>query len=185
MAKAIRSELSSLCFEQAGFEVSFNEIDQKNVEGLSRLGWDHPEFLFSANPGEPMKSLAKVASGGELSRLMLALKCILSRQDMVETVLFDEVDSGVGGKAAEAVARKIKELANHHQVMCITHLPQIASCAQEHHLVEKKVKNGRTRTTIIKLTESQRVAELARMLDGESVSDQSMAFAKELIARHE
>jgi DNA repair protein RecN (Recombination protein N) len=151
---------------------------------MSKLGWDRPEFLFSANPGEAAKPLAQIASGGELSRLTLAMKCILARKDMVETVIFDEVDAGIGGKAAEAVAAKIRELALHHQVVCISHLPQIASGAQEHFLVEKNVSNGRTQTSINKLSGQHRVAELARMLDGKTVSEQSLAFAVELISRN-
>lgn len=182
VAKAIRVELRSLNFAKAEFEVMFQEDD--GAGHVSRTGLDRLEFMFSANPGEPLKPLAKVASGGELSRLMLALRCILAQKDLVETVIFDEVDAGIGGKAAEAVARKIKELARHHQVMCITHLPQIAACAESHFVVEKKLAAGRTHTSITLLEEGQRTAELARMLDGESVSGQTMAFAAELLGRN-
>ena len=124
-----------------------------------------------ANPGEPCRPLAKVASGGELSRLMLAMKCLLARKDMVETVIFDEVDAGIGGEAAEAVARKIQELADHHQVICITHLPQIAARGTEHFSVVKNVcTQDRTLTSVMpacpKKTGSK---ELARMLAGDSV----------------
>ena len=183
LALVMQDELKSLCLKDASFTVQFNEPDRSGALP-TKLGWDQTEFYFSANPGEPLKPLAKIASGGELSRLTLALRCILARKDMVETVIFDEVDAGLGGKAAEAVARKIKELALHHQVMCITHLPQIASCAQEHMRVEKNVLEGRTVTTIKTLIDVERVAELARMLDGDSVSENSMAFASELIARN-
>ncbi|MDP2106341.1 MAG: DNA repair protein RecN, partial [Desulfobulbaceae bacterium] len=136
------------------------------------------------NPGEPVKPLASIASGGELSRVMLALKCLLARQDSVETVIFDEIDAGIGGKAAEAVARKIKELAQHHQVICITHLPQIAAAGASHFLVEKRLADGRTSTAITELDSSARLPEIARMLDGDSVSPQSLAFASELIDRN-
>ncbi len=181
LSQAIREELRSLNFNKAAFEIIFleNESDEVRRTGLDRL-----EFMFSANPGEPLKSLAKVASGGELSRLMLALRCILAQKDLVETVIFDEVDAGIGGKAAEAVARKIKELSLHHQVMCITHLPQIAAGAKVHFVVEKGQTDGRTHTSINRLAEEERPAELARMLDGESVSGQTMAFAAELLARN-
>lgn len=148
---------------------------------LRATGWDRIEFFFSANPGEPARPLAKVASGGELSRLMLALKCLLARRDMVETVIFDEVDAGIGGEAAEAVARKIQELAVHHQVFCITHLPQIAARGSLHFQVSKEVVAGRTLSTVIPLGRQQRVQELARMLAGESVTEQTQAWAEELL----
>ncbi len=181
LAQAIKKELQSLSFANAAFEVVFQAND---TEVMQRTGLDRLEFMFSANPGEPLKPLAKVASGGELSRLMLALRCILAQKDLVETVIFDEVDAGIGGKAAEAVARKIKELSVHHQVMCITHLPQIAAGAKVHFVVEKGQAAGRTHTSIKRLTEEERPTELARMLAGEYVSGQTMAFAAELLARN-
>jgi DNA repair protein RecN (Recombination protein N) len=141
------------------------------------------EFLFSANPGEPAKPLSKVVYGGELSRLMLAMKCILARRDHVDTVIFDEVDAGIGGQAAEAVAAKINELARHHQVLCITHLPQIAAYAATHFLVEKSVEDGRTLTSIRLLSKEERVRELARMLGGEDPSEQTLALARELAGK--
>jgi DNA repair protein RecN (Recombination protein N) len=139
--------------------------------------------MFSANQGEEPKPLAKVASGGELSRLMLALKTILAQKDQVDTVIFDEIDAGISGKAAEAVARKIRELAGHHQVFCITHLPQIASLADEHFLVQKSVVDARTKTTITPLALETREQELARMLDGDSVSEQTLAYVRTLMER--
>jgi DNA repair protein RecN (Recombination protein N) len=138
-------------------------------------------FLFSANPGEPPKPLSDVVSGGELSRLMLAMKCLLARRDKVDTVIFDEIDAGIGGEAAEAVARKIDELAGHHQVFCITHLPQIAAYADAHFLVEKQVDANRTFTTIRALSRDERVRELARMLGGDNPSEQTLLFARELL----
>ncbi|MBU0485881.1 MAG: DNA repair protein RecN [Proteobacteria bacterium] len=180
----ISAELKALCFDHAIFEIYYDGPENPAIADISSLGWDRPEFMFSANPGEPVKPVAKIASGGELSRLMLALKCILARHDQVETVIFDEVDAGISGKAAEAVARKIRELAGHHQVLCITHLPQIAAGADEHYLVEKNVINNRTRTTISHLSKDTRVGELARMLDGESITDQTMAYARELVSRN-
>lgn len=184
LSARIAQELLSLNFDHADFEIGFNGPLEPKLEDLTRTGWDSAEFIFSANPGEPVKPLAKIASGGELSRVMLALKSILARQDQVETVIFDEIDAGISGKAAESVARKIKELAGHHQVVCITHLPQIAACAGEHFKVEKKVAAGRTNTAVARLTQEDRIDELARMLDGESFTDKTLAYARELITRN-
>ncbi len=144
---------------------------------------DQVNFLFSANVGEEVKPVAQVASGGELSRLLLGLKTVLAKQDQVETVIFDEVDSGISGKAAESVARKIRELADQQQVLCITHLPQIAALADDHFLVEKIVNDKRTISTIHKLAERQRPTALATMLDGDSASASTLAYVEELMAR--
>ncbi len=180
--KSISRELLSLAFTEPKFKVCWQEVPH-DMAHLQATGWDRVEFFFSANPGEPPKPLIKIASGGELSRLMLALKCILARKDMVDTVIFDEVDAGIGGEAAEAVARKIKELAGHHQVFCITHLPQIASRGGDHYLVMKNVRKGRTKSQVTKLSSEERVEELARMLAGTSVSEQTQAWAKELLVK--
>lgn len=184
LAAAVRHELQLLCLANADFDIRFGDGGERSVAEMTRKGWDHPEFMFSANPGEPVKSMAKVASGGELSRLMLALKCILARHDLVDTVIFDEIDAGISGKAAEAVARKIRELAGHHQVICITHLPQIASCAGEHFTVSKNVVGDRTHTSIEKLSAEMRIEELARMLDGESASAKTREYVSELVRRN-
>ncbi len=185
LGQAIAQELFSLCLDQTRFEVNFFDPKDKGLTHLTRTGWDEPEFMFSANPGEPIKSLSKVASGGELSRLMLALKCFLARKDQVETVIFDEVDAGLSGKAAEAVARKIKELSQHHQVLCITHLAQIASYADEHFLVTKEVREDRTHTYVKGLGYDLRVSELGRMLDGDSVTDETFSYVKTLLTRNQ
>lgn len=182
---AVKEELRALSFEQAEFQAVFKDQERRDLDLMTRTGWDRCEFMFSANPGEPVKPLVKIASGGELSRVMLALKCLLAKKDSVETVIFDEIDSGIGGKAAESVARKIKELSCHHQVICITHLPQIAAGGTSHFLVEKHLANGRTATSISQLAHEARHHEIARMLDGDSVSKQTMAFAAELIGRHQ
>ncbi|MBW6519561.1 MAG: DNA repair protein RecN [Desulfoarculaceae bacterium] len=182
LTQAMAAELDSLAFNQSGFEVHFQEQGQ-GLETIRSNGWDRVEFFFSANPGEPTRPLAKVASGGELSRLMLALKCLLARKDMVETVIFDEVDAGIGGEAAEAVARKIQELATHHQVFCVTHLPQIAARGNSHFLVAKQMERGRTLSSFSLLAPDQRVDELARMLAGDSASGQTRAWALELLAK--
>jgi len=180
MEKAMQKELDSLAFNKARFYVKWSEVEW--VPGTLRAtGWDRGEFFFCGNPGEPPKPLAKVASGGELSRLMLALKCLLARKDMVETVIFDEVDAGIGGEAAEAVARKIKELATHHQVFCITHLPQIAARGTLHFQVSKEVGGGRTQSAVVRLSHSSRVKELVRMLAGDSGTEQAEAWAEQLL----
>jgi len=183
LASSMERELASLSFHQAVFQVAVTEPGGLGMDGIHSTGRDTVEFLFSANPGEPAKPLARIVSGGELSRLMLAMKCLLARRDQVDTVIFDEVDAGIGGQAAEAVAEKISELAGHHQVVCITHLPQIAACADLHFKVEKRVEAGRTRTVINLLQQEEQVAELARMLGGDRPTVQTLAFAGELIER--
>jgi len=184
LEKNLMRELASLSLENAVFSVVFPHHRNEGSASLRRQGFDVPEFYFSANPGEPAKPLARVASGGELSRLMLALRCILARQDKVETVIFDEIDAGVSGKAAERVGLKIKELAAHHQVLCITHLPQIASRADAHYRVDKKIADQRTKTSISRLSEEERAGELARMLDGTFISEKTLDYARELLARN-
>ncbi len=183
MEVAMGRELASLAFNRSGFEVRWQQSEQRS-EMLRAAGWDRVEFFFSANPGEPPRPLAKIASGGELSRLMLAVKCLLAKKDMVDTVIFDEVDAGIGGEAAEAVARKIKELSVHHQVLCITHLPQIAARGDLHFQVSKnEVEGGRTRSSVVRLNDGQRVEELARMLAGDSATLRTQDFARELLAK--
>ncbi|MFC1827734.1 DNA repair protein RecN [Thermodesulfobacteriota bacterium] len=182
LEKAISQELSTLSFSTAKFKVQFKFME-KGLDELSSSGWDQVEFMFSANPGEPVKPLIKIASGGELSRLLLGLKCILARRDQVETIIFDEVDAGIGGQAAEDIACKIKQLSEHHQVLCITHLPQIASKADEHFKVNKFLQNKRTLTEITLLEDVSRLHELARMLAGNSVTDETIAFAKGLLQK--
>ena len=182
LEKSISHELSTLSFATAEFRVHFEPVE-KRLEELSQSGWDRVEFMFSANQGEPVKPLIKIASGGELSRLLLGLKCILARRDQVETVIFDEVDAGIGGQAAEDIANKIKQLSDHHQVLCITHLPQIASKADEHFKVNKFLKNKRISTEMTLLDDDNRVDELARMLAGNSVTEETIAFAKGLLKK--
>ncbi|MCI5159174.1 MAG: DNA repair protein RecN, partial [Candidatus Electrothrix sp. AUS1_2] len=189
LTAAMQAELASLSFRQALFRVSITNRDftdasaSSTASAASATGCDTVSFLFSANPGEPPKPLSEVVSGGELSRLMLAMKCLLARRDKVDTVIFDEIDAGIGGEAAEAVARKIDELAGHHQVFCITHLPQIAAYADAHFLVEKQVDADRTFTMIRVLSYDERVHELARMLGGDNPSEQTLIFARELVER--
>lgn len=183
LSVSMENELRSLSFPQAVFEVAIAEPEGLGMAGIQSTGRDTVEFFFSANPGEAVRPLARIVSGGELSRLMLAMKCLLARKDQVDTVIFDEVDAGIGGQAAEAVAIKIKELAEHHQVLCITHLPQIAAGADLHFKVEKIVENDRTKTRIQPLDNQQQVEELARMLGGENPTEQTRAYARELKER--
>jgi DNA repair protein RecN (Recombination protein N) len=182
LATAMTRELSSLAFNQASFQMVWQDVE-KLPETMRSIGWERGEFYFSANPGEAAKPLAKIASGGELSRLMLAMKCLLARKDMVETVVFDEVDAGIGGEAAEAVARKIQELSTHHQVFCITHLPQIAARGTLHFQVSKKVGDGRTQSAVVRLSQGERVPELVRMLAGDSATEQAQAWAEDLLVK--
>jgi DNA repair protein RecN (Recombination protein N) len=173
----IRSELTELGMAKAEFKVEFYPQEKPGPQGMEKA-----EFLFSANPGEGLKPLSKVASGGELSRVMLALKVILSGADRVPTLIFDEVDSGIGGKTAVAVGRKLRQAAARRQVLCITHLPQIASQAGEHFVVEKQTDGKRTKVTIHKLDKDERVREVARML-GDDESSAASAHAAELVKR--
>jgi DNA repair protein RecN (Recombination protein N) len=164
------------------------EADSPVVEkgkplSLSPQGWDRVEFLFTANPGEPPRPLAKVASGGEASRVMLALKTVLAESDEVMTLLFDEIDTGVGARTASAVANLLQHLSNSKQVLCISHLAPIAGLGDHHFQISKSVEKGKTSTQVRRLTESDRIEELAKMLGGEPVSETSRSHAKELYAR--
>ncbi len=150
---------------------------------LSPAGWDKVEFLFSANPGEPLRPLAKVASGGEASRVMLALKTVLAESDEVPTLIFDEIDTGVGARTAPAVAGLLKHLSDSKQVLCISHLAPIAGLGENHFQVHKKVLGAKTSVGVNRLTETDRIDELAKMLGGEPISETSRTHAKELYAR--
>ena len=148
---------------------------------ITESGLDRAQFMIAPNVGEALKPLASIASGGELSRVVLALKAILAQNESVETVVFDEVDTGIGGGTAEMVGRKLLDLAGHHQIICITHLPQIAKFGRHHFRIEKHVTNGRTRTTISPLSDDERVRELARMLGGENLTTATLNHAREML----
>jgi DNA repair protein RecN (Recombination protein N) len=150
---------------------------------FDKTGIDQIEFLLSPNPGEPLKPLARIASGGESARLLLALKSILSRVDDVPTLVFDEVDVGVGGRAGHVVGEKLWGISDRHQVICITHLAQVASFGDSHYAIAKSFNDDRTRTSIVLLDDGQRIEELAAMLDGVPVSDHSRRSAQEMIGR--
>lgn len=176
--KDVTLELKFLGFSHPQFEIRITERE------LYPYGKDDMEFYFSANPGEPAKPLSKVASGGELSRLMLALKCIelkMAKKDVKPMILiFDEIDAGIGGSIAENVGKRLKELSLHHQVLCVTHLPQIAALANHHLKVEKFIQDGRTFVKIDVLTEDKRKEEIARMLSGR-ITESSLFHAEELL----
>jgi len=177
-AKIIEDRMKGLLRELA-FQHPLFRVEIKDAE-LSSSGKDHVEFLFSANPGQPPRPLNRVASGGELSRVMLALKSIFTDVDMVPVVVFDEIDAGVGGKTADSVGRRIKDLSRGHQVICITHLPQIAARADHHINISKRTDKASTEVVVRTLDSKERIEELARMLSG-SVTRASLKHAEELI----
>jgi DNA repair protein RecN (Recombination protein N) len=145
-------------------------------------GLDSVEFLIAPNVGEDLRPMARIASGGELSRIMLALKAILARSSSVETLVFDEIDSGIAGATAAIIGEKLRSLARYHQIVCITHLPQIASSGELHFLVEKRVSEGRTRTHITPLGREERINEIARLLGGKTISEKTLAHAREMLS---
>ncbi len=184
MEKAVEKELGQLHLKGTRFRVIFQDTgsgDKHTLEGFRPEGMDRMEFLMAANVGEDIKPLSRIASGGELSRIMLALKTILAGTASVETVVFDEVDSGISGAVADVVGEKLLRLSRFHQVICITHLPQIASKGQAHYLVQKEVADGRTRTTVSLLNPDERVLEIARLLDGREITQSAMAHARGLL----
>jgi len=187
--KNVEKELSDLGMKDVKLEVQFNYEDddlsfvayRKQKVKINSTGIGVIEFLFSPNLGEDLKPLVKVASGGELSRLMLALKSNLNKQDIIPVMVFDEVDAGIGGKIAEVVGNKLKKIATGKQVFCITHLPQIAGKAGSHFIVFKTVKDKRTHSSIRRLSEQERVEEIARMSSGEKITKTTLKHAREMI----
>lgn len=156
------------------------KIDFKNAGRISKEGFDQVEFMISLNPGEPLKPLSEVASGGELSRIMLSLKSSLAQNDHIETLIFDEIDSGISGKTAARVADKMKALSRSHQIICITHLPQIAAKADSHYLIEKETNGENTISGIRLLSEEESEKELARMISADEVTQSAIDQAREL-----
>lgn len=178
LAAQVHQQLAELYMAKADFEVHF----AKQVSGtFTPTGIDEVEFYIRTNPGESMGPLAKIASGGELSRVMLVLKTIFAANEGVTSIIFDEVDTGVSGRVAQAIADKIRLIAANSQVLCITHLPQVAAVAQHHFLIKKAVHDERTTTTVTSLAAAQRVNELARMLSGEKVTKLTKEHAQELL----
>ena len=186
---AVEEELKHLHMKGTSFRVYFGgpsghdeAMSTFPVDLIREEGVDEIEFMISPNEGEPLRPLAKIASGGELSRIVLALKSILARVASVETVIFDEVDSGISGATADVVGDKLLGLSKKHQVLCITHLPQIASKGQAHFLVKKKVQDGRTQTTILELDRRGKVMEIARLLGGKEITQKAISRAEEMVS---
>ena len=155
--------------------MSFNKLDRFTASGN-----DEAYFIISTNVGEPMRPLYEVASGGELSRVMLAIKSCLANEDDIPTLIFDEIDVGISGRTAQKVAEKMSVIAREHQVICITHLPQIAAMADTHYVIEKVVENNKTITKIKKLKKEEEIEELARILGGADITEANLASAAEM-----
>ncbi len=190
LAKKVEEELASLKMAQTKFQVLFRTIPvnrsndpyltvEKNV--AFETGIDQAVFLIAPNVGETLKPMSSIVSGGELSRVVLALKAILAQTEAVETIVFDEVDAGIGGGVAEVVGKKLAALAKHHQIICITHLPQIAKFGDHHFSISKHVSKGRTKTVINCLSIPERIDEIARMLGGEKITQATLEHARELL----
>ena len=188
LSKAVVEGLATLDMARCQFEVVFDREGVRETESvkvgeyfLGETGVDNVAFFFSANPGEELRPMAKIASGGELSRIVLALKGLLARQNALETLIFDEVDSGIGGHTADRVGQRLKVLARRHQVVCITHLPQIACYGDYHYVVRKSSHKGRTTTAMEELSGKDRLEEIARMLGGAKISTKTRAHAREML----
>ncbi|MCR8843152.1 DNA repair protein RecN [Paenibacillus sp. SC116] len=188
LTRRIEAELKHLHMERTRMGVRMERLQDNNgpeVDGigtrLTQHGWDDVEFLITPNPGEPLRPLHKIASGGELSRIMLALKAIFSELDRIPVLIFDEVDTGVSGRAAQAIAEKLVEVATNGQVFAITHLPQVACMADHQYYIEKQVENERTATRVTALNEEGRIQELARMLGGVEVTEKTIHHAQEML----
>ena len=171
LAKAVGKQLEELGFKQSKFDVAISTAE------ISSSGFDTTEFQFAPNPGEPAKQLRAIASSGEMARVMLALKTVLAAEDEILVLIFDEVDANVGGETANAVGEKMKQIAAKRQVLCITHLPQVAAPADAHYVVTKQIKNGRTISEITLLGKKERVTEIARMLGGQTAAARQHAEA--------
>jgi len=191
LKEKVEKELASLGMKKTVFEVkaagaSAKGEGRENIiignHSLHEKGMDDLEFLISPNPGEELKPLSRIASGGELSRIILALKRIIAQEEEVSTLIFDEVDAGIGGATAEVVGRKLKEISRRHQVLCITHLPQIACFADTHYSITKETRKGRTFTLLKKLESEARIEELSRMLGGKEITIKTREHAREMLS---
>ncbi len=181
LSQQISEEMQNLGMQGGCFEIRINRIEQPG--NLSGHGIDQIQFLVSANPGQPLKPLTKVASGGELSRISLAIQVILSSSSQIPTLIFDEVDSGIGGGIAEIVGNKLRQIAANRQVFCVTHLPQVASQAHHHYQVQKTKHVDSVTTDVRELEQQQRLEEIARMLGGMTITEQTRAHAQEMIGK--
>ena len=172
----ITQELQELNMKDIIFKVSFKESKNISADGMDQI-----EFLISTNPGEELKPLSKIISGGEMSRIMLGFKSILAEYDGIPTLIFDEIDTGISGRTAQVVGEKISKISNKHQVISISHLPQIAALADSHYLIHKGMSNNKSITTISRLTDEERVMEMARILGGVNVTETTMNHAREML----
>lgn len=175
LEKKVIQALNELNFLSVDFKIDFSKKKSYGIKGFDEI-----EFLISTNPGEPLKALNKVASGGELSRIMLAIKSILASEDEIETMIFDEIDTGISGMTAQMVANKLAKISKNHQVLCISHLSQIAAMADNHYLIEKKSENDSTITNIMKLNREESIKELVRINSGLDVTEAAILHATEL-----
>lgn len=181
LEEAIHEELQALYMEKVEFVVKFSdEIENLTIKTANSQGLDQVEFFISTNPGEPLKPLTKIASGGELSRIMLAMKTIFAQSQGITSIIFDEIDTGVSGRVAQAIAEKIHAISVYSQVLCITHLPQVAAAADNHLYVKKAQLETRTTTEAVILEEAERVEEIARMLSGSEMTSGALQAAREL-----
>ena len=190
LEKLVESEINDLAMKSK-FQIEVSGTDEEG--NWSTSGFDHVTYLISTNPGEPLQPLEQIASGGELSRVMLALKASVEAggtgrgqrrtgvSALQKTLVFDEIDTGIGGRAAEAVGKKLKTLSRTNQLLCVTHLPQIATFADHHYVIEKKTSSGRTRTTVRPITGEERTEEVARMLSGAKLTETSRKHAEQMI----
>ena len=176
LQKKIQQELENLNFKNANFMINFEELPAFTPNGTDKV-----EFLLTTNLGEPLKPLSKIASGGEMSRIMLAFKKVIGEYDGIETMIFDEIDNGISGETADIVGRELQVIAKKHQLLCITHLPQIAAIADHNYRIEKTDDDERTFTVIKELSEKEKITEIARLLAGINVSDITLASAQEMI----
>ena len=175
LTQKLKDALIGLNFLTVEFDIAV-----RPGQAITTKGYDDVEFLISTNPGESLKPLNQVASGGELSRVMLAIKTVLAGKDAIDTLIFDEIDTGISGRTAQKVSEKMAVIGRNHQVICITHLPQIAAMADSHFEIEKNVEENETVTSIHPLSEEDSVRELARMLGGAKITDSVLANASEM-----
>ncbi len=184
LTDAIHQELKELYMDKAVFDVRFLELKEYD-DSIHENGLDTVEFYISANPGEPLKPLSKTASGGELSRIMLALKNIFSKHQGITSIIFDEVDTGVSGRVAQAIAEKIYRVSNGSQVLCISHLPQVAAMADTHLFISKEIIEGRPKTSVKPLEKAERVEEIGRMISGKELTSLTEEHVREMLDQAE
>ncbi|MGI6758959.1 MAG: DNA repair protein RecN [Bacilli bacterium] len=186
MSNAIKKTLADLHLSKVELKITFDEVNYSDILNDSIFyndGIDKVNFMISFNPGEPLKELSKVASGGEMSRVMLALKVHMLKNYQLPAIIFDEIDTGVSGEVALSVAEKLKEISNSTQVLAITHLPVVAGIANNHFLIKKEAKDDRVTTTVTEISEEERILEIAKMIAGENATENSIKLAKEMIRR--